>query len=193
MDNSKSKQEYIDIINTVHQLTDICKEHINSLKDREIIIEILINGYKTRLNFVKHRTKDIRNNIESCEPLYSFAGDEASNLYIFAKELSEAVERQQNQGEEKKILYRSRAKKAKKKHNKKLLEGDIQKALKELERTISLEDASEKEPESYLKNEGVEEMLSVLNEFEKYIIELENQIDRFEQKVQSMDETDPRY
>lgn len=193
MGDFKSKQEYLDIIDSVHQLINICKEQVNSLKDREIISSILVNGNKTHLNFVENRTKDIRNNVESDEALYSFAGDEASNLYIFAKELFETVERQQKQGEEKKISYKSQAKKAKNKHNRKLLEGDIEQALNELERTISLEDASEKEPESYLKNEGVEKMISVLNEFEKCIIELENQIDNFEQKVQSMDETDPKY
>lgn len=193
MDDSKSKQDYLDIIDTVRQLIDICKEHVNSLKDSEIISSILVNDNKTRLNFVKNRTKDIRNNVESDEALYSFASDEATNLYIFAKELSETVERQQKQGEEKKILYKSKSEKAKNKHNRKLLEGDIEQALNELERTISLEDASEKEPESYLKNEGAKKMISVLNEFQKCIIELENQIDNFKQKVQSMDETDPKY
>lgn len=193
MDDFKSKQDYLDIIDSVRKLVDICKDQVNSLKDSEIISSILINDNKTRLNFLVNRTKDIRNNVENDEALYSFAGDEASNLYIFAKEISETIERQQEQGNQKKILYKSRAKQAENKHNEKILEGDIEKALSELERAISLEDASKKEPESYLKDKGVKKMRSVLNEFEQCIIELENEIDNFERKVQSMDETDPKY
>lgn len=193
MKGSKSKQDYLEIINSVRELLDNCKEHVRSLKDSEMISLILINSNKTRLNLIKNKSKEIRRIVEDDTALYSFAGDEASDLYIFTQEIFETVDRQREQGEKKKTSYKLEAKASEKKHNRRLLEGNIEQALNELERTLSLEDASEKEPESYLKDEGVTKMMSVLNELEDCITELENQIDDFEQKVQKIDETNPNY